>query len=266
MTPNLNIHLADVVQEYPKAGGVSRILDPVTLTLVGPSINMLMGRSGCGKSTLLRLLGGVRPQNVKAPTSGKIEMIEALPDGTSRSHEIVDQEDEAVTVFQRYSNRPDLTVRKNLEFPYTLGVWKSRIKKDELRAMSDAMLKSISMEDKADLFPHQLSGGQNQRVALGRALITKPKIILMDEPFSALDPKLRVGMQQLLVDLWNKQPCLIVMVTHDPREAVALGDRIIVLGGSPAKVVMDRQMTGGDQHFLYPSNPAVESEIYNLLD
>jgi NitT/TauT family transport system ATP-binding protein len=265
MPPTLNLTLENVIQEFTRNKQVTRVLDPINLTLVGPSINMLMGRSGSGKSTLLRMLGGVRPPDVKTPTSGKIELTEAAGNGT-RTHEILDQEDGAVTVFQRYSNRPDLTVRQNLMFPFTLGLWqRSALYKDREKLVK-ATLKEIGLEDKADLYPYELSGGQNQRVALGRALIVRPKILLMDEPFSALDPKLRIGMQQLLVDLWNAHPCLVVMVTHDPREAIALGDRIIVLGGKPTHIVMDRQMSGGDQRLLYPPNPEVEAEIFKLLD
>ena len=263
--PTLNLTLENVIQEYTRDQQTTRILDPISLTLVGPSINMLMGRSGSGKSTLLRLLGGVRPPDVKSPTSGTIELTEAVGGGT-QTHEIVDQEDAAVTVFQRYNNRPDLTVRQNLMFPFTLDLWKrSALYKDRVNLV-ESTLKEIGLEDKGDRYPYELSGGQNQRVALGRALIVRPKILLMDEPFSALDPKLRMGMQQLLVDLWNAHPCLVVMVTHDPREAVALGDRILVLGGKPARVVMDKPMPGGDQHFLCPPNPEVETEIFKLLD
>lgn len=256
----IKLHLNQIVQEYPNDTGVNRILDPTTLTLEGPSINMLMGASGCGKSTLLRMLGGVRPQGVKTPTSGTI--MEEI-DGTSR--EVVDCLDDAVTVFQRYANRPDLTVRQNIALPFTFNVWKKRVHIDEARRRVEDLLNEVGLKDKQNLYPHQLSGGQNQRVALARALVTRPKILLLDEPFSALDHKLRTQMQQLLVDLWNNHPCLIVMVTHDAREATALGDRIIVLGGKPAKVVLDHKTTGFDQKSLYPSNQKLEAQIIEYL-
>lgn len=257
----IKLHLNEVVQEYVTPNGVNRILDPVSLTLEGPSINMLMGASGCGKSTLLRMLGGVRPQGVKTPTSGAI--MEEI-DG-QENREVVDCLDDAVTVFQRYSNRPDLTVRQNIAFPFTLNVWKKRVDHKDADARVERLLTEVGLKDKEHLFPHQLSGGQNQRVALARALVTQPKILLLDEPFSALDHKLRVQMQQLLVDLWNSHPCLIVMVTHDPREATALGDRVIVLSGKPAKVVFDKKRVGFDQKLLYPADPAVEEQIVSLL-
>jgi ABC-type nitrate/sulfonate/bicarbonate transport system ATPase subunit len=256
------LHLNQVVQEYPApGGGVNRILDPVTLTLEGPSINMLMGASGCGKSTLLRMLGGVRPQGVKTPSSGTI--IEEFLSQETR--EVTDCLDDAVMVFQRYANRPDLTVRQNIAFPFTLDVWRKRVPIDEARDRVEQLVNEVGLKDKENLYPHQLSGGQNQRVALARALVTQPKILLLDEPFSALDHKLRVQMQQLLVDLWNSHPCLVVMVTHDPREATALGDRIILLAGKPAKVVLDQKQLGFDQKTLYPSDPALENQIINLL-
>jgi len=250
-----------VVQEYPADGGkVNRVLDPISLTFEGPSINMLMGRSGCGKSTLLRLLGGVRPQKVKAPTSGSIKFDDK---------EVHDQEDDAVMVFQRYANRPDLTVRQNVMFPFTLGVWKKQVKKDEAQVKVEQVMKEVGLTEKASLYPSQLSGGQNQRVALARALVTQPKILLLDEPFSALDHSLRTDMQQLLVTLWNSHPCLIVMVTHDPAEAVALGDRIVVLGGVPANVKMDyvrpKDPNIDLSKLLYPANPDVEREIISHL-
>ena len=257
----IKLHLNQAVQEYPApAGGVNRILDPVSLTLEGPSINMLMGASGCGKSTLLRMLGGVRPQGVKTPSSGTI-----IEEVGGQKREVTDCLDDAVMVFQRYANRPDLTVRQNIAFPFTLDVWRKRVPIEEARQRVEELVTQVGLKDKEDLYPHQLSGGQNQRVALARALVTRPNVLLLDEPFSALDHKLRVQMQQLLVDLWNANPCLIVMVTHDPREATALGDRIILLAGKPAKVALDHKRAGFDQKTLYPADPSLEDHIVNLL-
>ena len=255
---NITLTLEGVTQEYPSNDGksVNRVLEPINLTFTGPSINMLMGRSGCGKSTLLRMLGGVRPQGVKTPSAGKIAI-----DG----QEIDDCLDEAAMVFQRYANRPDLTVRQNIEFPFSLSVWRKQVGSAVIKQRVDELLKEIDLEDKQQLYPHQLSGGQNQRVALARALVLRPKILLLDEPFSALDHTLRTDMQQLLVNLWNAHPCIVFMVTHDPAEAVALGDRIIVLGGRPAKVVLDQQQVGQNTKMLYAKNPALEQTIINHL-
>jgi NitT/TauT family transport system ATP-binding protein len=254
----MNIVIKDVVQEYTNKHAVTRVLDPINLDLEGPSITMIMGRSGCGKSTLLRLLGGVRPQNVKAPTSGTV---------TIDGREVVDQEDDAVTVFQRYSNRPDLKVYDNVAFPFTLNVWKKQISKVEIKPVVDHFIKAVGLQGKEDMYPSQLSGGQNQRVALARALVTNPKILLLDEPFSALDTTLRTEMQQLLVNLLNAYPCTVVMVTHDPAEAIALGDRIIVLAGSPASVVLDVKQTPQKvgEWTLHEQNVSLSHDIISKL-
>jgi ABC-type nitrate/sulfonate/bicarbonate transport system ATPase subunit len=101
------------------------------------------------------------------------------------------------------------------------------------------MLQAVGLTDKRDLYPYALSGGQNQRVALARALVLQPRILLMDEPFGALDAQTREEMQQLLVKLYNAQPCTIVFVTHDVTEALLLGDRVLVMSTQPATIVED---------------------------
>ncbi len=228
----LDVELKDIVQEYPKpeGDGVHRVLDGINLSFGEPTINMLLGPSGCGKSTLLRMLGGVRPIGVKAPTSGEVIIGGQPCDGPH---------DESVMVFQRYANRPDLTIRENIAFPFRLSLWKGRVPPAEREKRVDAMLKAVGLEGKGGLRPSQLSGGQNQRVALARALVLRPRILLMDEPFGALDAQTREEMQHLLIDLWKAQRCLVVFVTHDVTEALLLGDRVIVLSTSPADVVDD---------------------------
>lgn len=232
------ITVKDVCQAY----GPNKVLENINFELHGPSINVLMGRSGAGKSTLLRMLGGVHPPGTETPTSGTVHIDNEL---------CTDASDDAVMVFQRYSNRPDLTVQQNVELPFKLKLWKNRIrldavgegsmKPDEAKERVHQLIKDVGLDDKRNLYPAQLSGGQNQRVALARALVVRPKVLLLDEPFGALDPQLRTGMQQLLVDLLRAYPCLMVLVTHDPAEAIRLADRIIVLNGAPAKVVLDHQ-------------------------
>ncbi len=228
----LDVTVSQVVQEYPRPDGegVQRILDGIDLELNAPTINMLLGPSGCGKSTLLRLLGGVRPIGVKSPTSGEVR-IGGVP--CNGPH------DEAVMVFQRYANRPDLTVYENVAFPFRLKLWRARVPPAEQETRVQEMLEAVGLADKAELRPSQLSGGQNQRVALARALVLRPRILLMDEPFGALDAQTREEMQRLLIDLWKAQKCIVVFVTHDVTEALLLGDRVLVLSASPATIVDD---------------------------
>ncbi|MBP6748400.1 MAG: ATP-binding cassette domain-containing protein [Xanthomonadaceae bacterium] len=225
------IALDRIVQEFPRPeGGVNRIIDELSLEFVGPSINMLLGPSGCGKSTLLYMMGGVRPQNQVMPTSGTV-MIDGAP--------CDDAHDDSVMVFQRYANRPDLSVYDNVGFPFRLKLWRDRVPKAERHDKIMHMLEAVGLAEKAKLRPSQLSGGQNQRIALARALVLKPRILLMDEPFGALDAQTREGMQRLLVDLYREHPCLIVFVTHDVTEALLLGDRVVVLSTQPARIADD---------------------------
>ena len=228
---SVSVLVKDIVQEYPAdSGGVTRVIDRVTLTFDQPGINMLLGPSGCGKSTLLHMLGGVRPIGVRTPTSGSV-----LIDGV----ECHGAHDDSVMVFQRYANRPDLSVFDNVAFPFRLKLWKSREPEAQWRGRVADLLKAVGLADKAGLRPAQLSGGQNQRVALARALVLRPKILLMDEPFGALDAQTREEMQQLLINLYQSWPCLVVFVTHDVTEALLLGDRVIVLTTQPARVADD---------------------------
>jgi len=232
---SLTVELEKIVQEYPGPDGptdkrVHRVVDGIDLHFVGPAIHMLLGPSGCGKSTLLRMMGGVRPFGVTTPTSGKIRIGGEPCDSPH---------DDAVMVFQRYANRPDLTIFENVALPFRFSLWRERVPKSEQHGRVKEMLEAVGIGDKGALRPSQLSGGQNQRVALARALVIRPKILLMDEPFGALDAQTRGEMQDLLVKLFNQHPCLIVFVTHDVSEALVLGDRVIVLSNSPAKIVDD---------------------------
>lgn len=218
----IELTTTEVKQSY----GDKEILSGISLKMTGPSINIIMGPSGCGKSTLLRMFGGVRPPNVVTPTSGTIVI-----DG----QEIKDDTAEAVTVFQSYSNRPDLSVRKNIELPFKLKLW-NKFKREEVASRVEDMLKKVGLYERQDHLPHQLSGGQQQRVAIARALSLRPKVLLLDEPFGALDPVTRKDARNLLKSLVAENPCLAIMVTHDVDEAAELGDKIFVLSKAPATI------------------------------
>ncbi len=232
----ITIELHNIAQEYPApdGDGVVRIVDNIDLRLDKPGIYMLLGPSGCGKSTVLRMMGGVRPFGVKTPTEGEV-LINGAP--------CYGAHDDAVMVFQRYANRPDLSVRDNVALPFRFRLWKRKVPAAEQRKRIDEILQAVGLEDKAALRPSQLSGGQNQRVALARALVLRPQILLMDEPFGALDAQTREEMQHLLIELYNAQPCIIVFVTHDVTEALMLGDRVIVLSTRPARIAQDLTIT-----------------------
>ena len=227
-----SILLKDVGQSFPKPNedGTVCIIDNVNLHIQEPSINMLLGPSGCGKSTLLKMMGGVRPFGVECPTTGEVWINEEACNGPHN---------DVVMVFQKYANRPDLSIWDNVAFPLTLSLWKNKFSAQEKKERIQNILTSVGLEDKKDLRPAQLSGGQNQRVALARALVLSPKIILMDEPFGALDAQTREEMQHLLIQMQKEHNCLIVFVTHDVEEALLLGDRVIVLSTKPATIAKD---------------------------
>ena len=202
----VSIELRDIVQEFPspEGEGVNRVIDGISLDMDQAGIHMLLGPSGCGKSTLLYMMGGVRPIGVTSPTSGQV-----LIDG----EECTGPHDDAVMVFQRYSNRPDLSVRRNVALPFRMKLWRKKVPPEECDQRVDAMLEAVGLADKANLRPSQLSGGQNAQT--------------------------REEMQRLLGELIAQQPCLVVFVTHDVTEALLLGDRVITLSTQPARIADD---------------------------
>jgi NitT/TauT family transport system ATP-binding protein len=251
-----------IVQDFPTPeGGVNRVIDGISLAFDRPGINMLLGPSGSGKSTLMRLFGGVRvPFNVKCPTSGSVYIDGQLVTG---------QHDDAVMVFQAYNNLPNRTVYENVLLPFEFKLWRRKVSKKEAHDRVMAMLDAVGLTDKAKLRPAALSGGQRQRVAIARALVLKPRILLMDEPFGALDAQTRADMQRLLVRLHQERPCLTIFVTHDITEAIALGDRVIVLSTRPARVAedfpIDHPHETRPEWLLSPEAKAYEQRILDIL-
>lgn len=182
-------------------------------------IIVFLGPSGCGKSTILKAVAGLL-----APTEGEI-----LVDGTP----VTDVGRDRGMVFQAYTSFGWLTVRQNVEY----GLKLHGDSKSERRKISDEILKSVGLADFADRYPKDLSGGMKQRVAIARTLVNKPRVVLMDEPFGALDPQTRWGMQSLLLDISRAENNTIVFVTHDVSEAVYLADTIYVLSHRPARIL-----------------------------
>jgi NitT/TauT family transport system ATP-binding protein len=178
----------------------------------------IVGSSGCGKSTLIRILAGLEEQ-----TSGDV-LLDGQPvcgPGSDRG-----------MVFQSYTLFPWLTVKKNVMFG--LEINKYGPVESERQALQ--WLQLVGLEKFADSYPHQLSGGMKQRVAIVRALATQPRILLMDEPFGALDAQTRARMQAHLLEIWRKIDITIVFITHDLDEAIFLSDRILVLSAHPGRV------------------------------
>jgi len=178
----------------------------------------VIGPSGCGKSTLLRLIAGL-----ERPTSGEIIFNGREIDGPPKG---------MICVFQQYGKSifPWRTVLQNIEFGLRS---QKKVGRKEARAKCLEYVKLVGLDGYEDYYPSQLSGGMQQRVAIARALICEPKVLLMDEPFSALDAMTRAVLQELLLTIWQTIPITIVFVTHDVDEAVFLSDKIISLGRAP---------------------------------
>lgn len=212
---NARIVVDQAVKVYASAGEAPvRALDDVSIAIAPNEFFTLLGPSGCGKTTLLRTLAGF-----EQPTSGRVILDGADITGLPPFRRPIN------TVFQNYALFPHMTVAENVAF----GLEKSGLGKQEIAARVDEMLSLVHLSGMQRRMPAQLSGGQQQRVALARALAPHPKVLLLDEPLSALDLKLRKGMQIELKRLQRDTGITFVFVTHDQEEALTMSDRIAVM-------------------------------------
>ena len=204
-------------------GKTVQAVEDVNLSIANkPGIGELavfLGPSGCGKSTILKAICGLMQ-----PDSGQI-LLDGVP--------ITQTGRDRGMVFQTYTSFAWRTVRKNVEYGLELQGIPAKQRKEQALAIID----QVGLKDFAEALPKQLSGGMKQRVAIARTLINKPKLLLMDEPFGALDPQTRWGMQTLILDVLRKQDNTVLFVTHDISEAIFLADTIFVLSHRPARVL-----------------------------
>ncbi len=225
VTPAI-IRVQDVCVEYRQQGKESKkVLNRITLDVRAGEFVSLVGQTGCGKSTLLRLVLGE-----ETPESGRVFVEDGLRGQPDRRCGYVPQ---------KYSLFPDRTVLQNITFGLEVtevgffgrALPSRRALRKKFRAEALDYLRRMGLrESDAAKYPHQLSGGMQQRVSIAQALIMQPKILLMDEAFSALDPGTRTGMQRLIKELWRETQTTILFVTHNSREAVTLSTRVIALG------------------------------------
>jgi NitT/TauT family transport system ATP-binding protein len=246
----ITMAVEDVTLRYGEANGVLA-LDDVSLKVARNEFCVIVGPSGCGKSSLLYLAAGLNDA-----TSGSIKV-----DGK----EVIEPGADRGMVFQSYTLFPWLTVRANIEY----GPKRKGLPVEQRKRIVDQYLDEVGLASFADHYPAQLSGGMKQRVAIARALANDPAVLLMDEPFGALDSQTRGTMQKLLLRVWERQQKTVLFVTHDIDEALVLGDRVLVMTARPgrikAEIKVDIPRPRSMDVILEPEFIALKRRILGLL-
>jgi NitT/TauT family transport system ATP-binding protein len=194
------------------------VLDDLSLSLLDHEFLAIVGASGCGKSTLLNIIAGLLP-----PRSGKVFLDDREIDGPGLERTMVFQDD---AVF------PWFTVQGNIEY----GLKISRTGRDERERRVTHTLELVGLSGCEALYPRQLSGGMRKRVDVARAIITRPEVLLMDEPFAALDVMTKAKLQEQFLEIWNETRMTVVFVTHDLEEALFMADRVVVMASNPGRI------------------------------
>lgn len=213
----MNIECRNLRKEYPTLNGGVLALEDVSFAASGTEIVCLVGPSGCGKTTVLKMIA-----NLIRPTSGEV----AFP-GASNGHA-----PRCALVFQEHGLFPWKTVLENAAFGLECLGWDRR----ERRRRAGEFLETVGLGAFARNYPHELSVGMRQRANIARAFIADPQVLLMDEPFGSLDAQMKVVLQEELLRMWKEDRKLVIYVTHDIREAILLGDRILVMSARPGRI------------------------------
>jgi ABC-type nitrate/sulfonate/bicarbonate transport system ATPase subunit len=222
-----------------RGGTPTRALEPTNLSVADNDFVTILGPSGCGKSTLLRMVAGL-----DTPTTGRI-----LLDGKAITGPGADRG----MVFQSYTLFPWLTVSENISF----GLRERGVSTRERNDIAKQWLEKVGLTSFANHFPKQLSGGMQQRTAIARALANDPKILLLDEPFGALDNQTRALMQELLLGIWERERKTVIFVTHDIEEAVFLASRTVVMSARPGRIKADIPVDlPHPRHYTIKTSPA----------
>lgn len=215
---NSTIYVKNLTKVYPSGKGSVKAMEDVTINVLENEFVSIVGPSGCGKSTLLRMIAGL-----DTITAGQIVI---------KDRDIIGPGADRGMVFQSYTLFPWLTVEDNIKFGLKLRKVPAR-KQEEI---VNKYLKLIKLEKFRNSYPRELSGGMKQRVAIARALANSPEVLLMDEPFSALDPQTKADMQLLMRQIWQEEKPTVIFVTHDIEEAVFLSGKVYVMTARPGTV------------------------------
>ena len=212
------------IRNVRKAFGSTEVLHGVSVEIDDGEFVILVGPSGCGKSTLLRLIAGL-----DRPDAGEILINDQPVHGAGKDRGMV---------FQKYTSFPWLTVTDNIAY----GLKINGVSKEKSKETVAQLIQAVGLSGFENAYPETLSGGMQQRVAIARTLAVRPAVILMDEPFGALDAQTRGEMQQLLLRIWDETASTILFVTHDVEEAIYLADRIFIMSAHPGTIVEDLQV------------------------
>ena len=214
-----------LVQNLCKRFGDKTVLEDINVSMQSGEFVTFVGSSGCGKSTLLRLIAGL-----DHPSGGRIHVDGSPVEGPGPDRGMV---------FQKYSLYPWLTAADNVAFGMRLQGMTSA----DVRNRTAYFLEVVGLQDAATKLPRELSGGMQQRVAIARALATNPSVLLLDEPFGALDLQIRETMQEFLLQLWQRTGLTVLLITHDVEEALVLAQRVHVLAPNPGRIIRSLEVT-----------------------
>ena len=212
------VKIDHVEKIYQSRSGEVVALNGVDMEIRENEFVCVVGPSGCGKSTLLNIIAGL-----ERPTSGRVCV---------KGKEVVNPGSERGVIFQQYALFAWLTVKKNVKF----GLKLRGVKEPELSAIADKYIRLVGLEEFGDSYPKELSGGMKQRVAIARAYAVNPEILLMDEPFGALDAQTRTQLQTELLETWEKEKKTCFFITHDVEEAIILAQRVVIMSARPGRV------------------------------
>ena len=215
---NVIVKIDHVEKIYQGRAGNVTALNGVDLDIRENEFVSVVGTSGCGKSTLLNIIAGL-----EEPTSGKVYV---------KGCEVVGTGKERGVIFQQYALFPWLTVKKNVKF----GLKLQGIKEPELSEIAEKYIRLVGLEEFSESYPKELSGGMKQRVAIARAYAVNPEILLMDEPFGALDAQTRTQLQTELLNTWEQERKTCFFITHDVEEAIILSQRVVIMSARPGRV------------------------------
>jgi NitT/TauT family transport system ATP-binding protein/sulfonate transport system ATP-binding protein len=218
------LNIRGVTKRFAVGNGEIEALAPVDLSIPKGEFVCLIGASGCGKSTLLRIIAGF-----EEPTTGGVSIDGRVITGPGSDRGMV---------FQDYALFPWMTVRDNISF----GPRQRHLPHEEIAKTADEFVRMVGLERFADRYPNQLSGGMKQRVAIARVLANNADILLMDEPFGALDALTREQLQHELLQIWTRTGVTTIFVTHSVEEAVLLADRVLVMSAGPGRIDSDFQI------------------------